>query len=475
MSKFQKSGTLMLYALHRTAEWWRFLGRESGWENSFVVSEIRGDGDVFITNDFYNALGNADKSNYDIHTYFKESELQDIVARCRVLRWLNRQKAVAMVNAMATVFEELLLKHRPTIIVSFPIDRYVTDVLERIANRAGIPFLELTASVFSKKSMLLQRGEAISLEEVPDIGTIKKHIDELVDPTYVAAYVPKKRSYTAFKFIRTLGYFKLRGIVFKFISLAKRDKLGLHYLDAGSNLGHKCRWKDIRILGMIDSCWEKKLQDVPKESRVLFGLQLFPEASIDYWIKDLGLIEHENMLLEAIETLSNSGYTILIKDHPLQFGFRHTGLLKKALETPNVLLIPYEVPSNFLLSLVGSSFNCTGTPGLQAALLGLTSIVTESYYSNRKDFIVFDKRSDISSLPNKISEKVRVDDLESVRYRISSHLLSSSFEGDLFTFNGFLAGEANDASRLLAKNLGKRLDAFLANRVALGREPSTET
>ena len=99
------------------------------------------------------------------------------------------------------------------------------DVLQRRAVARGIPYYELTASVFSGMSMLLNRGRLVQAEDDPQEQIVKEKEAELVDPTYVASYVPRKRTYTAGKFIRTLAYFRTRAVALKAVSWLQRDPL----------------------------------------------------------------------------------------------------------------------------------------------------------------------------------------------------------------------------------------------------------
>jgi hypothetical protein len=150
---------------------------------------------------------------------------------------------------------------------------------------------------------------------------------------------------------------------------------------------------------MCEPDWRRHLQHVAPSRRVLFGLQLFPEASIDYWIDNLDLVANEALVVEAAQAYAGSGYLVLVKDHPLQFGFRRTQLLEQLRAIPNVVIVPYEVGGNELLDLCAVNFTCTGTLGLQAALLGKVAVGTDSYYTNDDDFVIFRKRSEIPGLP----------------------------------------------------------------------------
>jgi hypothetical protein len=133
----------LIFSIHRTDKWWRYLGSSLGLDSFNVISEIKGEGDISIASEFYKELRAFKKTKkYNILT---RDECQDIISRCRVLRWLDYDLSIAMIHAMANIFERLLDDLKPNLVLSFPIDRYPTDVLARISEAKGIPYLELTA------------------------------------------------------------------------------------------------------------------------------------------------------------------------------------------------------------------------------------------------------------------------------------------------------------------------------------------
>lgn len=452
---------ILIFGIHNTVPWWRYIGQNMGIGRSLVVTDLRGEGDLSVVDDFYAELKRMKHRPDPEFNLFSEDQMVDIIARCRVLRWLDPQLARSMIQAMAIVFDRVLDKVSPRFVLSFPIDRYTTDVVERLADARGIPYLELTASVVPGMSMLLRRGALMETMAEPSQDLVQKVVKQLATPSFIPSYVPRKSTYNKAKFIRTLGYFRARALAFRGISWLKRDLLNLHYVDAQTFLGHKCRWKDIRIVDMCNSQWQKELNNFPKEKRVLFGLQLFPEASIDYWINNVELIDHENLVVDAAEAFSKAGFLVLVKDHPLQFGFRHTDFIDRLLALPNVVLVPYDVGGNQMLDLVDVNFTCTGTLGLQAALAGKTSIVTNSYYTNPDDFVVFREREEVKLLPTRISSLTSISEnvsLPESQERIIRKLLRGSFEGDFFSFRNFNNENPAPTALHLAQVLGQRLN-----------------
>jgi len=447
----------LIYAIHRTHKWWRHLGDHLGYP-AIVLTDRRSQGDRWVTDDFYRAYRRFYREGQESSALLGPADIEDIIARCRVLRWLPRRRATAMALAMAEAMEKALDEEAPTMVVSFTVDSYVSDILYRRANARGVPHFEMTASALPDMAMMVPRGKLAMVDEEPDPDIVETKVHEMVDPLYAPTCIPGPPTFTAARFLRTLTYFRVRAAYFKLYSWYRRDWLNLHYLDAQPFLGHKARYADVGIVKRIDGDWRDRLARFPKERRLFLGLQLFPEASIDYWIEDRGLIEFEDMLVEVAEAFSRAGFLILVKDHPLQFGFRQVELLDRLKALPNVVLVPYEVTSNEMLTLVGANFTTTGTPGLQSAMLGLKSIAIPNYYTtNDEDFILLRSRSEIEELPERVLATPEPADLAARQRRIVAKLVRGSFDSDFFTFQGFDPAHPPPGATAMGEALGKHL------------------
>ena len=457
--------TLLVYAINRTDRWWRYIAENTGFSRKVVVSDIRGAGDRDVVDDF-NAAYKRQYAYNDIQTIgLNNSTVNDIIARCRLLRWLPPRQARSMVAAMESAFSKVLDEVRPDVVVSFPIDRYVSDVLERLARRRGIPYVELTASLISGMCMLMYRGQLIKTSPSPSEAALEEQIRIIANPSFTPSYVQTSTRYTRARWLKTFSYFKVRGWGFKLISWLKRDPRNLHYLDAQSFLAHKPRLRDLRTLDLIDWNWRESVERFPKSRRVFFGLQLFPEASIDYWLANINFIDYENLLVRAARAYSEQDYLILVKDHPSQFGFRQHELIDRLKSIPNVVFLPYEVSGNEAVRLVDSNFTLTGTLGLQSALLGLKSVVSPTYYVTEGDFICFEDPSDIERLPLRCATWQGQRDLPIRQRHILSSLLEGSFEGDFFSFRGFRRGQDSTGAKTLARNLGRQLRTVIRHGI----------
>lgn len=452
-----RKGSVLIYTIHRVEPWWAQVGRHMGYEKSSTVSDLRGEGDYSVIDDFYAAYRRFYRAKVTYSPLLDEAQVADIIARCRLLRWLPLRKATAMALAMAEAFEKVLDSVRPSVIVAFPMDRYVSDVLERVGAARGIPFYELTASAVPNMSMLLHRGRLITRTAEPDPSLVDQIVSDIANPLFTPAYVQGAKRFTPAKWLMVFCYFRIRGWFFKGLSWLKRDPLGLHYMDAQSFLGHKPHISDIRICNWVEGDWRDKIKTFPLEKRLFIGLQLFPEASIDYWIEDVPMIQHEDLLFDVAEAFTGAGYVILVKDHPLQFGFRQVGLINRLKSLPNVVLVPYEVSGNEVLDVCGVNFTCTGTLGMQAALMGKKSITTNCYYTTQEDFIHVKTRAEVAGLPARVEGTHLPVDLGARQRRIIINLLKGSFTSDFFSFQEFDLVNPNPAVAELGVRLGNEI------------------
>jgi hypothetical protein len=448
----------LIYAIHRTHPWWTHVGANMGFDKVTVLTDRRGEGDLWTTDDYYRAFKTHFAARDLSSALLSAAEVDDVIARCRVLRWQSKRKAAAMALAMADAMEASLDSVKPDYVVSFPIDNYNQDVLARRARARGLPYFEVTASALPDMCMLMHRGRLITSDDVPDPTLVESRIREIADPLFTPAYVQGQAAYTPTRFLKTLGYFRVRAAYFKLYSWFRNDPLNIHYLDAQPDLGHKARFKDVCVTRMVEHDWQQKLAVFAAERRVFMGLQVFPEAAIDYWLEDLELIRQEDFLVEAARRLTDAGFQIVVKDHPLQFGFRHTDLLDRLKAFPNVVIVPYEVSGNALLAMCPVNLTATGTLGLQCALMGGAAVSGEAYYvTDESDFIILRNWADLDSLPERVAARASPASLHARQYRIIERLMRGSFKATFDSFRGFDPSNPNVDTAELGRQLGTQM------------------
>lgn len=445
----------LIWAVHRTQDWWKHVGNNLGFAHNTVVTDRRGIGDRSVSDDFYTAFRRSSSTSSTI-SLLSEPEVADVIARCRVLRWLPRGQAERMARAMAETSAKLLDTVDPDVFLCFPIDNYVSDVIARLARKRAIPTFEVTASAFPGMTMLMHRGRLITSKKIVTDGRVTKLIAQMTNSDFTPSYIARNRRYNTLRLAQTFAYFRARGVAFSAWSRIVQDPLRYHLLEAKAGLGYKPRLSDLRIGRLIHHNWRARLSEIPRERRVLFALQLIPEAAIDYWIEDLNLVRHEDMLVASATALVQAGYTIVVKDHPLQFGFRQVKLLDRLLSLPGTIIVPYHVSGNEMIAECDISLTATGTLGLQTALAGNISIVGEAYYETPGDFVTMRNWEDCARLPEMIASFDRMADQGSRQRRIVEHLSSGSFDADFSCWQRFRGGERLE-TETFARTLGERI------------------
>ncbi|MBR0826186.1 hypothetical protein JQ596_11600 [Bradyrhizobium manausense] len=452
---------IVFFTIHSTTAWWKYLASRMEFADSVVLSDLRDDGDYSLVDDFYRFADRGDAAAAALDRFGTEG-CADIILRCRVLRSIDRDLALKMIGGMTQAIEQAFDKLGPDLIMTFTIDRYVMDVMERIARRRGIDFLEMTTSIIPDQVMLMRRGRPVWLRE-PSENDVDSAVALLCREDFAPPYIRDAKRFSLTRFWQVYGYFALRGAFFNAWRFLKRDRYNCHYLDALKRLKHKVRMRDVAGLKLLDHGWDKRLAEVPRERRVFLGLQLFPEASMDYWLAPQDMLAHDDVIVRYCEVLGRAGYRIFVKDHPLQFGFRQRELFERLAKLPFVVLVPYDVPANFLIGRSAVSVTFTGTIGFQAALAGLCSIATEPYYATEQHFLHVRDTSEIDGLAERLARWQSPDDLDATRRAIMRQLVSISVEGDYFGWRKF--DPENEAQRAsvepLARSLNTHLPKFL--------------
>jgi hypothetical protein len=370
-----------------------------------------------------------------------------------------------MIGGMTQAIERAFDDIDPDLVLTFTMDRYVMDVMERTARARGIDFLEMTTSIIPGEVMLMRRGKPIWLRE-PSEDDVGAAVRMLCEADFAPTYVRDAKKFSVWRFWRVFAYYALRGAYFNIMRFLRRDRLNLFYLDALKRLNHKVRPGDVAVLGLLDRNWEARLDKVPHERRVFLGLQLFPEASLDYWLRSRDMLAHDDVIVRYCEVLGGAGYRVFVKDHPLQFGFRQRELFERLSKMPFVTFVPYEVPANLLIENCAVSVTFTGTIGFQAALAGLCSITTDAYYATEKNFIHIGSVEKIDSLVEKLGCWRPPSDIVAARREIVRHLTAISVEGDYYGWREFDPEDraAREAVEPLAHSLNVYLPRFLKSR-----------
>lgn len=452
---------IVFFTIHRTTAWWKFLASRIDFADVTVLSDLRNDGDYSLVEDFYRFMRTGDPARVAVER-FGEEGCDDIILRCRSLRNLKRDLAMRMIGGMTQAIELAFDRLDPRLVLTFTMDRYVMDVMDRVARKRGIDFLEMTASIIPDQIFFHRRGRLVPLEE-PHPDDLGRAVDALCSGDFAPVYVKNASDFSRKRFWKVFGYFAMRGGYFNVWRYLRRDRYNLHYIDALKRLKHKVRPRDVAVLGLLRKDWRERLNAVPRKRRVFYGLQLFPEASLDYWLNSRDMLRHDDVVVRYCEVLGAAGYHTFIKDHPLQFGFRQRELFERLSKLPNATCVPYDVSANFLLDQCDVSVTFTGTIGFQAALAGLCSVVTEPYYASDEYFLQVRDFDEIDGIVDRIKQWRPPQDLNAARRQIVHKLASAGAPGNYFTWKNFDPSDelAWESTTSLVRSFNRYLPRFM--------------
>ena len=163
---------------------------------------------------------------------------------------------------------------------------------------------------------------------------------------------------------------------------------------------YNVKFSNWRVSQLINRNWEEILRNSHDEKTLFIGLQVNPESTIDYYVKDIELSNYRKILPLIIESFLSNGFKIFIKDHPNMFGMRDFEFIDGLVEKDDVILVPYDVSSNYFIKNCTSTFTWTGTIGLQSALAGKCPIVVEPTYFLEGYFVLLNDINKIKDLPH---------------------------------------------------------------------------
>jgi hypothetical protein len=419
---------VMVYPLHNTTVWWRHVASQLDFATTTTVVSDLTEADVCINPGFYRALKNPRAAQIGVDA-FGETGCAEIIARCRFLRVLNNDLAHRMIGAMWRSIDDTVDRHQPDLLLGPAVDRYSLDIFERVLRKRGVRYVGMAVSPVPNQIMFMAKGEYLPLREADDTE-VDDAIGRMTAPGFVPSYVQAKYGWR--RFARLYAHFTLRWLAFEFLLRFERNPLEHRLLSARyPACGYRVRLRDWGVMRLVDHDWRRTFDDTPHERRVFLGLQVRPEAAIDYWVNALDMIDDERHFEAAARVLTERGYRIFVKDHPSQFGFRRIEHVRRLKALPGVTIVPPEVPGAVLVNACRATVTLTGTVGLQAVLAGNAAAVAVDTYYATDDFVLIRRASDLDRLPATLDAWQHNGDLHEVQRRVMKRLMRASVPGFL--------------------------------------------
>lgn len=345
-------------------------------EEIIFFSDFRKQDNSGFAEDFYRIF--EQKIETELPPYVDKNQCAEIIKRCRLLRNLSSEVAENLIVAMSWAVQSLIEKYEPRLLVSVMVDSYVLDLLERCLKYNDKFFCGLVPVFVNGYFRITSNGELNRLRH-PEEQEVNLALASILEENYKPTYLESHESFFAYS-KRNIRQ-SIKSIYFPLIRYFSGDSLNYHYWSTQLLAMQRTTHSYFKYKSLLCLNWLQIVNQSDKK-KIFLPLQYYPEATIDYWVDDVDMIDYENKLPELVRKLSKSNL-VIIKEHPAFVGFRAAKFYSDILSNKNVVLIPSKVPTNFVIEQCDIVGIWTGTVGFEAAIRGKPVIsITKPYFSS---------------------------------------------------------------------------------------------
>lgn len=306
---------------------------------------------------FYNA--SADNVNIDV-------SWDDIILRCRYLREIEKNKAKFLICRSIEAWRNLLEHFRISTVISLPIDCYTLHCLHIVCRERSIKFVGLVGTFFSNRIRVSDFGEL----KVPNlrVEVDSKAIDEFIQKVKNTNFRPSwligtDRSITKTILIRfVVDFFK--PLFFSIYRIISQDPLSFSF--PPRRLSKKRMFSTLDRMRASLYMEKRSISDI-MPGYIFIPLQFYPEATSDYWIEDIKMVNHHKMVLSIVNALPENQF--IIKEHPAAVGRRDENFLKELFTYSNVRFVSTLAPLNTLIEKASVIIGNASTSTLNAIII----------------------------------------------------------------------------------------------------------
>lgn len=376
---------------------------------------------------FNNLMSNTNKvSEIDIEGLSTE-EINDIIARCRLLRSIDYEMALKLIYCMWNSISEIFDRFKPDFATGLIVDSYVIDLISRKCEKIGIPYYGIWVNFVKGYFRLTVKGEYKKLyspREV-DVENVWNGLIAKRERPYFIENTPVSPLGVALFELKNQLKKKFRYYYFKTKRMMGNDKYCYHYWT--SELLSKT--KITLNLNVISNDWKEKLES-KKDLKVFLPLQGFPEATVDYWVPKVDYIDYYKVLFKILDNIQNIPNTLFfIKEHPELLGMlRPKHFYKNLLKYKNVVIVPANLNALDLIEATDSTLVWTGTAGIEAALRGKSVIhLGNPYYVKGKLFHYLESLDNLKEVLSNVASQIdytinKEEQLELIKYLMEGML-----------------------------------------------------
>ncbi|MDA7780682.1 hypothetical protein N8938_01500 [Candidatus Pelagibacter sp.] len=332
-------------------------------------------------------------------TTLSKSEANDFIARCRLLRNIRKEVALKHLVAMFLAIDKMLDSEKPDFVIMQTVDSFITDLLRFISVKRKIKFFGVCGTSWNNNFRVTIRGEK-KINKKADKNLTAQLLPRYIEETYIPDFVTKSIDNLKISIYRRWMKSFIGSFYFFFKRYLSGDKYNFHYWHQQILCQQNFSLLPMKDIG--NSNWKKKLDDKKKPSLYL-PLQMFPEATIDYWCENLEAIKYYETLEKVIKKLHNN-FSLFVKEHPDVIGLRPKKFYSKIIKDKRITIIPTYENSNHILRKTDAALVWTGTVGFDAIIRGKPAFAFgKPFYASGKRFLKIDLDIKIKKMMQHIS------------------------------------------------------------------------
>ncbi|NDI84634.1 hypothetical protein [Undibacterium crateris] len=319
---------------------------------------------------------------------FTQNDESNVISRCRYLRNIPRSQAIQMLRSMALVLIEELESFQPDVVYSHMVDDYVTHLLAELSRLRGLMYVGIAYSYFPGKMQITQYGYGLPLDiREPEEEEIRTVLEQISKPKFRQNYL-QADTYTPLRHLKAMIRYRVKQIVFAVKGRLENDPLHMHYACLPFVVERR-RWRDFPNAEDFHGDWRSRINTMGHQSGkpiIYIPLSYIPEATSDYWMKNLKTLRYQELVIEICKELSPH-FCIVVKEHLHMLGARDSDFYKTLVNLEGVISVPAMEFSNDVLAMVDVVLMGAGSIGVEAYLRGkaIVSFSDQSYwfpYSN---------------------------------------------------------------------------------------------
>ena len=327
-------------------------------------------------------------------TDFNKSEIEEIIVRCRLLRSIEKQKAIKHLVSMALAIKEVLKNEKPNLLIMQTVDHYISDLMHRYCKKIKIKFIGIVITPFNNYFRITSKGEA-NFNKHTKNSIDKKIFKDFLNKSYVPSF--NKKSVVSPKksvFIRWIrNSIKIPFYFFK--RIFSFDYYNYHYW--ATFIVAKFNFNLFFPTDPGNNDWENNL-NFKNRYNLYIPLQMYPEATIDYSCQDIKYVDYYKNLFLFIKK-NHHKFNIFIKEHPNIMALRPASFYKSIKNDKRITVIPTYENSSYILEKIDCTLVWTGTPGFDSLIRGIPVLsFCKPYYASGARFMIIKQETQTSKI-----------------------------------------------------------------------------